>query len=64
METPVWQDLARAFGLVLVLEGVWPFLSPARWRAAMARIAQLDDRLLRSFGLVSMICGLIVLQLV
>ena len=60
----MWQDLARALGLVLVLEGLWPFISPARWRAAMTRIAQLDDRMLRSFGLGSMICGLIVLQLV
>ena len=59
----MWQDLARAFGLVLVLEGLWPFLSPARWRSAMLRVASLDDRMLRSFGLVSMICGLIVLQL-
>lgn len=60
----MWQDLARAFGLVLVLEGLWPFLSPVRWRSAMLRVSSLDDRLLRSFGLASMICGLLVLQLV
>ena len=63
METPLWQDLARAFGLVLVLEGLWPFISPARWREALLRVMSLDDRLLRSFGLASMIGGLIVLQL-
>jgi len=62
METPLWQDLVRAFGLVLVLEGLWPFLSPARWREAMLRVSTLEDRLLRTFGLASMICGLIVLQ--
>ena len=62
METPLWQDLARAFGLVLVIEGLWPFLAPARWRNAMLRVSSLDDRMLRSFGLASMICGLIVLQ--
>ena len=60
----MWQDLARAMGLVLVLEGLLPFLSPVRWRAAMLRVASLDDRMLRSFGLASMICGLVVLQLV
>ena len=62
METPLWHDLARAFALVLVLEGLWPFLSPARWRAALARVFQLDDRALRGFGLAIMICGVIVLQ--
>jgi uncharacterized protein YjeT (DUF2065 family) len=62
VETPLWQDLVRAFGLVLVIEGLWPFLSPARWRAAMLRVSTLDERMLRSFGLASMICGLIVLQ--
>jgi uncharacterized protein len=63
MDAPFWHDLLRAFGLVLVLEGLWPFLAPARWRMALARIASLEDRLLRTFGLVLMICGLIVLQL-
>jgi hypothetical protein len=64
METPFWHDLVRAFALVLVLEGLWPFLSPARWRRAFLRVSAFDDRLLRGFGLASMICGLIVLQLV
>lgn len=60
---PVWQDLLRAFGLVLVLEGLWPFLAPPRWRAAVLRISSLEDRYLRVFGLSMMICGLVVLQL-
>ena len=59
----MWQDFARAFGLVMVIEGLWPFLSPARWRNAMLRVSSLDDRMLRNFGLASMIGGLIVLQL-
>jgi uncharacterized protein YjeT (DUF2065 family) len=63
VDTPLWQDLARAFGLVMVIEGLWPFLSPARWRNAMLKVSTLDDRMLRSFGLAVMICGLVVLQL-
>lgn len=63
VDTPLWQDLARAFGLVLVIEGLLPFLSPARWRSAMLRVSTLDDRLLRSFGLAMMICGLVMLRL-
>ena len=62
MDTPLWHDLVRAFGLVLVLEGVWPFLAPARWRDMLLRVSSLDDRLLRGFGLAMMIGGLIVLQ--
>ena len=62
METPLWHDLVRAFGLVLVLEGLWPFLSPQRWRNAILRVSSLDDRMLRGFGLAMMICGVIVLQ--
>ena len=62
MDTPLWHDLVRAFGLVLVLEGLWPFLSPARWRSALLRVSSLDDRMLRGFGLAMMIGGLIVLQ--
>lgn len=64
MEAPLWQDLARALALVMVIEGLWPFLSPARWRSAMLRVSTLDDRLLRSFGLAIMICGLVVLQVI
>jgi len=64
MEAPLWQDLVRAFGLVLVLEGLWPFLAPARWRNAILRVSSLDDRMLRGFGLAMMICGVIVLQVI
>ena len=64
MDTPGWQDLARAFALVLVLEGSWPFLSPARWRETLLRISTLDERVLRTVGLGMMIGGLIVLRLV
>ncbi len=62
MDTPLWHDLVRAFGLVLVLEGLWPFLAPARWRAAILRVSSLDDRVLRTFALAMMICGVVVLQ--
>ncbi|HUS24168.1 MAG TPA: DUF2065 domain-containing protein [Candidatus Binatia bacterium] len=64
MDTPIWQDVVRAFALVLVLEGMWPFAWPSRWRNALLRVAAQEDRMLRVFGLASMICGLIVLQLV
>ena len=64
MDPRGWQDLARAFALVLVLEGLWPFLSPARWREARLRISILDERVLRTVGLCMMVGGLIVLQII
>lgn len=58
------QDLAAAFCLVLVIEGVMPFLSPATLRRTAAITSQLPDRALRLAGLISMLTGLVLLQLV
>jgi uncharacterized protein YjeT (DUF2065 family) len=57
-------DLAAAFCLVLVLEGVVPFLSPGMLRRTAAMTSQLPDRALRLAGLASMLVGLALLQLV
>jgi uncharacterized protein YjeT (DUF2065 family) len=53
----VWLDLARAFFLMLVLEGIMPFLAPSRWRNMAALLAQIDDRSMRRMGLFSMLLG-------
>jgi uncharacterized protein YjeT (DUF2065 family) len=60
---PIWMDLLRALALVMVIEGVLPFLSPGRARSTLGRLAGLDDRALRLIGLSSMIAGLVGLQL-
>ncbi len=57
----MWQELAVAFSLVLVIEGVLPFLSPRQWRKAMFNTLQLDDHKLRLMGLGSMLVGLLLL---
>lgn len=57
-------DLAAAFCLVLVLEGVVPFLSPTMLRRTAALTSQMPDRALRLAGLSSMLIGLLLLQLV
>lgn len=59
-----WQDLFAALALVLVLEGMLPFLNPRRHRAIMQTIAQLSDRALRLIGLGSMLVGILMLYLV
>ncbi|MGD8514108.1 MAG: DUF2065 domain-containing protein [Granulosicoccaceae bacterium] len=53
----MWHDLLAAFALVLVIEGIMPFLSPDGWRRMMLSVSQLDDRALRLAGLISMLVG-------
>ncbi len=57
----MWDELLAAFGLMLVLEGILPFLSPGALRQTLLRLAQLEDRVLRFAGLASMLLGLLVL---
>jgi uncharacterized protein len=57
----MWHDLLVASALVFVLEGIWPFLSPAGARRAMLSLAEADDRTLRVAGLVSMVFGVALL---
>ncbi len=54
-------DLWAALALVLVLEGVLPFLAPVRWKEAVQALAQLADGQLRMIGLGSMVVGLLLL---
>lgn len=60
----IWEDLLAALGLMLVLEGILPFLRPDQWRRAMLLAAQFDDRTLRIVGLGSMLLGLVIVVLV
>ena len=59
----MWQELGIAFCLMLVLEGILPFLYPRRWRCAIAQLVQLPDRQLRLMGLASMLLGTALLYL-
>jgi uncharacterized protein YjeT (DUF2065 family) len=58
-----WSDLLAAFALMLVLEGLLPFLNPAGWRRLFMQLAGNSDRDLRAGGLVCMALGLLVLFL-
>jgi hypothetical protein len=48
-----------AFALMLVIEGLLPFMAPAVWRETFRRIVQFSDGQIRFFGLVSMLAGLL-----
>ena len=56
-------ELIRAIALVLIIEGILPFLSPGGWRQAMLQAGRLPDRALRWLGLGSMLVGVIILYM-
>ncbi|WNO08169.1 DUF2065 domain-containing protein [Teredinibacter sp. KSP-S5-2] len=53
----MWEELAKAVCLMLVIEGILPFLYPHRWRRMVATLAITSDKQLRIMGLVSMLIG-------
>ncbi|MDA8735368.1 DUF2065 domain-containing protein [Porticoccaceae bacterium] len=55
------EDIGRAVGLMLVFEGIMPFLSPNRWRNMAQVLASIDERSMRLIGLLSMLLGLMLL---
>ncbi|MGH8669745.1 MAG: DUF2065 domain-containing protein [Burkholderiales bacterium] len=50
-----------ALALMLIVEGVLPFLAPNLWRDTFRRITQMSDGQIRFIGLSSMIVGLLIL---
>jgi uncharacterized protein YjeT (DUF2065 family) len=57
-------QLAVAFCLMLVIEGMLPFIAPGRWRRMLEAIEQVDDSTMRLVGLASMLAGTALLYLV
>ena len=53
--------LLLAFGLMLVIEGILPFLSPRAWRDTFRRVIEFSDGQIRFIGLSSMLAGVILL---
>ncbi len=53
-----WQLLGLGIGVALVIEGLVPFFSPAKWRSVFGQIQQMNDGQLRFFGLISIGIGL------
>jgi uncharacterized protein YjeT (DUF2065 family) len=52
-----------ALALVLVIEGLMPFISPGGWRRMFTQIMQMTDGQIRFFGLLSIVGGLLMLWL-
>jgi uncharacterized protein len=56
-----WIDFLQALALLLVLEGIVPFVNPSGFRNRLMTVLQLDDRSLRFMGLTTMVLGVLVL---
>ncbi|WP_298207800.1 DUF2065 domain-containing protein [Acidovorax sp.] len=52
-----WDSLWGALALVLLIEGLLPFLSPQGWRRTVLQIAQLQDGQIRFFALLAILAG-------
>ena len=53
--------LASAVALVLILEGLLPFLNPGAWRRVFERALKLTDPQIRMLGLSSLAIGITIL---
>lgn len=60
----MWHELGVAICLVLVIEGIIPFLYPGRWKQMVSMLADVDDRTMRIVGLCSMLAGTALLYLI
>ena len=57
------KDLATAFALLLILEGLLPALAPEHWLKAMMEAARLGPRGIRLIGIICLLSGAVMLQL-
>lgn len=60
----MWRELLIAFALLLIIEGIMPFLYPQRWQRMVEMLAQMDPSTMRKAGLASMVLGLVLLYVV
>ena len=57
----MWTIILTAIGLMLILEGALPFISPEKWRQLFIMVIQMKPSEIRFLGLSSMLLGLLIL---
>lgn len=57
-------DLLSAVALLLILEGIMPFLYPSGLRQWFLTLSEMEDGKLRFLGLTSMVVGVVLLSLI
>lgn len=60
----MWHELLIAVALILIIEGVMPFLNPEALRRTLMLISQMSDNALRFAGLTAMVLGCLLLYVV
>ncbi len=55
------EALLGALALMLIAEGLLPFVNPRGWRSVFERATKMSDGQIRFVGLVSLLCGLVLL---
>ena len=56
-----WNDLWTALALVMVIEGILPFISPKAFKQYLLSMQELSESTIRNFGLIMMLVGLVTL---
>ena len=57
------RDLMTAVALLLIIEGLLPFIAPQFWQKTMAELSQINPKTIRVGGIISMLAGAILLQI-
>ena len=60
----MWSELLIAFALVMVIEGIMPFINPEGLKKVFIMASQMDNATLRFAGLTSMLLGVVLLYIV
>jgi uncharacterized protein len=58
------ETLLLALGLMLILEGLMPMISPSGWRGLFEQLLKLQDGQIRFFGMAMVVAGLVLFWLV
>ena len=60
----MWEQIGTALALVLVIEGMMPFLNPQGFRETLRMISEMENNTIRTIGFLSMMGGVILLYLI
>lgn len=60
----MWEQMGMALALVMVIEGIMPFINPEGFRETLRLISEMEDNTLRIIGFSSMMSGVILLYLI
>lgn len=58
----MWTTFLLALALMLVIEGLLPFLAPRVWKETFQKVSQLADGQIRFLGLSSILIGVVLMS--